>query len=316
MNTTDAGVAYVRTPEERFKDLHDYPFAPHYHTVDGLRIHYVDEPAGGVQEQPAVVLLMHGEPTWSYLYRRMIPLFSQAGYRTIAPDLIGFGKSDKPVSIGDYSYQKHVDWMLQWLHDLNLRRIVLLCQDWGSLIGLRLATAAPHRFERIVVANGALPTGDEHFPRIFKIWRAFARYSPWFPVDRIVASGCTAPIGSAARHAYRAPFPDARYLAGARAFPRLVPSTPDDPASDANRQAWQRLEQWRKPLLTLFGNRDPITRGMAKVFQQRVPGAQGQPHEWLKPAGHFIQEDQGAQLATKTLDWLQTLGWDDVKDDE
>lgn len=292
--------AYIRTPEERFKGLHGYPFAPHYYQLQELRLHYVDE---GPQQAP-VVLMMHGEPTWAYLYRRMIPLFVDAGYRALAPDLIGFGRSDKPLKISDYSYQGHVDWMLDWLRGLDLQRITLVCQDWGSLIGLRLAMAEPERFDRIVVANGALPTGDEQFPFVFKAWRFFARYSPWFPIDRIVAAGCTAPIGGAARQAYRAPFPDRRYEAGARAFPRLVPTHPNDPASAPNREAWQQLEQWQKPFLTLFGNRDPITRAAAPIFQQRVPGAQGQPHDLLRPAGHFIQEDQGALLATRIIDWM------------
>lgn len=294
--------AFIRTPEERFAELHAYPFAAHYATVDGLRLHYVDE---GPRAAP-VVLLMHGEPSWSYLYRRMIPLFAEAGFRVVAPDLIGFGKSDKPLRLSDYSYQGHVDWMLNWLRGLDLRHITLVCQDWGSLIGLRLAVAESERFERIVVANGALPTGDENLPWVFKAWRFFARYSPWFPIDRIVALGCAAPIGGAARKAYRAPFPDRRYTAGARAFPRLVPSHPNDPASAANRLAWEQLEQWRKPFLTLFGNRDPITRPAAKIFQQRIPGAQGQPHDLIRPAGHFIQEDQGALLATRIIDWLAT----------
>jgi len=296
-------IAFIRTPERRFENLHGYPFEPHYASVAGLRLHYVDE---GPRDA-SVVLMMHGEPTWSYLYRKMIPHFSSAGLRAVAPDLIGFGKSDKPLRISDYSYQKHVDWMLAWLRELDLRNITLVCQDWGSLIGLRLATAEPERFDHIVVANGALPTGDENFPLAFKIWRAFARHSPWFPVDKIVRVGCAAPIAKAVRQAYLAPFPDARFLAGARAFPRLVPTTPDDPASQPNREAWQVLEQWEKPFLTLFGDRDPITRRMAKIFQKRVPGAANQNHDILRPARHFIQEVQGAQLALRILDCLEQI---------
>ncbi|GAB4186906.1 MAG: haloalkane dehalogenase [Wenzhouxiangellaceae bacterium] len=293
----------LRTPEHYFDNLIDYPYPPRYAKVAGLRLHYLDE---GAQQGP-IVLMLHGEPTWSFLYRRMIPHFVASGRRVLAPDLIGFGKSDKPASIEDYSYQRHVDWLLEWLRDLDLRDITLVCQDWGSLLGLRLLATEPDRFAQVVVANGALPTGDESMPGIFKLWQAFARYSPWFPADRIVQAGCKGPLGKAIRRAYRAPFPDRRYLAGARAFPRLVPTTPDNPASQANRDAWRLLEQWQRPFLTLFGNADPIMRPMAKVFQQRVPGAQGQPHRLLRPAGHFIQEDQGVELAIAIIDWLQPL---------
>lgn len=296
-------MASLRTPEERFAALPGFPFEPRYLEVDGLRIHYVDE---GPREAP-VVLMLHGEPTWSYLYRKMIPVFAGAGFRAVAPDLVGFGRSDKPARKSDYSYQRHVDWMASWLEALDLRRITLVGQDWGSLIGLRLATEHDSRFDRIVMANGALPTGDEHLPGVFRVWRAFSQYSPWFPIGRIVQAGCRQPVSVETRAAYEAPFPARRYKAGARAFPALVPSTPADPASAANRAAWERLERWEKPFLCLYATGDPIMRGMYGVFRKRVPGAAGQPHEMLRGAGHFIQEDRGEDLAGRIVNWMRQL---------
>jgi haloalkane dehalogenase len=283
---------YVRTPDERFERLLDYPFDPHYADVGGVRMHYLDE--GPSDANP--ILMLHGEPSWSYLYRHMIPVCSAAGHRVIAPDLIGFGKSDKPVLQEDYSYQAHMDWMQSLIDHLELDNITLVCQDWGSLIGLRLAAENPDRFRAIVVGNGMLPTGDQTPPKAFKLWRNFALYSPWFPIARIINSGTFRTLGPDERRAYDAPFPDRHYKAGARAFPRLVPVTPDDPASEANRAAWKVLEQWDKPFLTTFSNGDPITRGGDKYMQKRIPGAQGQPHATLK-GGHFLQEDSPVPFA-------------------
>jgi len=291
----------LRTPDERFVGLPDYPFDPHYRTVgDGLRMHYVDE--GPVDAD--VVLMLHGEPSWSYLYRQMIPVFTKAGLRAIAPDLIGFGKSDKPVEIGDYSYQQHLDWVQEWITALDLRRITLVCQDWGSLLGLRLAAEDDDdRFDRIVVANGFLPTADRRVPLAFKVWRAFARHTPVFPVGRIVATGTRRALSRAERAAYDAPFPTRRHLAGARAFPRLVPTDPSDPAVPANRAAWARLGAWDKPFLTLFGAADPILGRADGPLQQHVPGAKGQPHARLS-GSHFVQEDNGVEIAERTVAWM------------
>ena len=283
----------LRTPDERFVDLPGYDFAPHYVEIDGLRMHYVDD--GPVNAAP--VLLLHGEPSWSYLYRKMIPLLTAAGHRVIAPDLIGFGKSDKPVSRNDYSYAGHVDWMRQFIETLDLNNIMLFCQDWGSLIGLRVAAENEHRFARIALGNGFLPTGDEEFPRAFKIWRAFARWSPWFPIGRIIQSGTVNTLSREEVAAYDAPFPTAKYKAGARAFPALVPTDPDNVASDANRRAWDVFERWKKPFLTTFSNRDPITRGGEYPFQKQVPGARNLQHVKIRNAGHFLQEDKGEELA-------------------
>ncbi len=290
----------LRTPEERFAGLPDYPFTPRYVDVGAdLRMHYVDEgPRDG-----RVVLMLHGEPSWSYLYRKMIPVFAKAGFRAIAPDLIGFGKSDKPTRTDDYSYAGHVAWMVRFLTALDLSGITLVAQDWGSLIGLRLAMENDARFSRIVIANGFLPTAERSVPAAFRAWRAFARFSPVFPIGRIIASGCVKKPDARVRAAYDAPFPTSAYKAGARIFPALVPTSPDDPAVPANREAWKRLGEWKKPFLTLFGKNDPILGGADAPLQKHVPGAKGQPHErfW---GGHFVQEDRGDYLADAIVKWL------------
>ena len=283
----------LRTPDDRFKRLAHYPFEPNYVDVNGVRMHYVDHgPKDG-----RVVLMMHGEPSWSYLYRYMIPVCAAAGHRVIAPDLIGFGKSDKPAAVDDYSYQTHMDWMQSFIDQLGLKNIVLVCQDWGSLIGLRLAAENESRFDAIVLGNGFLPTGDEgSVSKVFKIWQAFATYSPWFPIGKIVNAGSFKKFGKDELRAYNAPFPSAKYKAATRAFPRLVPTTPDNPASEANRAAWKVLEKWEKPFVTAFSNGDPITRGLEKRAHKRIPGCAGMPHTTLK-GGHFLQEDSGTEFA-------------------
>jgi haloalkane dehalogenase len=290
----------LRTPDERFKNLADYPFSPHYVSLGDLRMHYVDE---GPREG-SVVLMLHGEPTWSYLYRKMIPPVAAAGYRVVAPDLIGFGKSDKPAAITDYSYQRHVDWVTGFIRALDLQDITLFCQDWGSLIGLRVAAENAERFARIMVANGFLPTARQGVSRGFRLWRAFARWSPWFPIGRIVNSGCVVKLSPAEIAAYDAPFPSAAYKAGTRAFPRLVPTTKDDPAVPANRAAWERLGQWRKPFLCVFGKNDPVLGRADRPLIEHVPGAQGQPHDRIW-GGHFVQEDRGDELAKRLVEWMK-----------
>lgn len=290
----------LRTPDERFATLDGYPFAPHYLDVDGLRVHYVDE---GPRDA-APVLLMHGEPSWAYLYRKMIPILTAAGHRCVAPDLVGFGRSDKPVRRDDYTYQAHVDWMRGVLERLDLHAATLVCQDWGGLIGLRLAAEHEDRFARIVVANTFLPTGDRPAGDAFMAWRKFSQETPEFPVGGILQGGCATPLAAAVVAAYDAPFPDERYKAGARQFPALVPISPDDPAAPANRTAWEVLRRWQKPFLTAFSDSDPVTRGGDTIFQQEVPGAQGQPHTTITGAGHFLQEDKGEDLARVVVDFL------------
>lgn len=295
----------LRTPQARFDALPDFPYPPHYVEIGTgaakLRVAYIDE---GPRDAP-IVLLMHGEPTWSFLYRKMIPVLVNAGYRVLVPDQIGFGRSDKPARKSDYSYFNHVQWMCAWMETLNLQRMTLFCQDWGSLIGLRMVAHAPDRFDRIVLANGGLPTGKEALPKAFKIWRAFARYSPWFPIGRIVKAGCVHGLTAQEMAAYDAPYPDTAHKVAARVFPGFVPSSPNDPECAANEQAWELFKQWKKPFLTLFSNRDPVTRGGYKAWQQLVPGAQGQPHAITRNAGHFLQEDKGVEVAQAMVSFIQ-----------
>ena len=291
----------LRTPDERFANLPGYPFEPRYVDVgDGLRMHYLDE---GPREAPPV-LLLHGEPSWSFLYRKLVWPIVDAGHRVIAPDLIGFGRSDKPAAREDYTYERHVGWVANFIAKVRLGRITLVCQDWGGLIGLRLAAEHEARFARIVAANTFLPTGNEPVSDAFRQWRAFSQETPVFDVGKIVARGCALPVSPEVIAAYDAPFPDETFKAGARQFPMLVPITPDDPASAANRAAWAVLNRWTKPVLTAFSDQDPITRGADKLLQAAIPGAKGQPHTTITEGGHFLQEDQGDALAAVVVDFI------------
>jgi len=300
----------LRTPDEHFDALPDFPFAPHYVTIDGgdgteLRVHYLDE---GDPQAPTV-LLMHGEPSWSFLYRTMIPVLVDRGLRAVAIDLVGFGRSDKPAARVDYTYERHVGWMRRALdaigHDaIGLAGITLVGQDWGGLIGLRLVADEPERFARVVAANTGLPTGDTPATEGFLAWQRFSQETPDFPVGAIVNGGCTTTLPPAVVAAYDAPFPDDTYKCGARQFPLLVPTRPDDPASDANRAAWTKLRSFDKPFLTAFSDRDRITRGGERIFQREIPGARNQPHTTIEGAGHFLQEDAGPQLASVVADFV------------
>jgi haloalkane dehalogenase len=297
---------FLDTPEERFRDLPDYPFEPSFVEVgeDGLRMHYVDE---GPRDGP-VVLMLHGEPSWSYLYRFMIPPVVEAGMRVIAPDLVGFGKSSKPVRRKDYTYARHVGWVRRFIEELDLKDITLFAQDWGSLIGLRLAAELEPRFGQILIGNGFLPTGSPPPMKAsslgsvaaFLLWRTFSQYSPWFVVSRVLQIGTRRTLSPEELRAYDAPFPDKRYLAGAREFPALVPVTPFDPARPANLAAWEVLERWNKPFETAFSTGDPITRGFERVLQERIPGAAGRDHARVR-GGHFLQEDSPDELAQRII---------------
>jgi haloalkane dehalogenase len=300
-------VDVLRTPEERFADLPGYPFEPHYADLpDGeggtLRVHHLDE---GDSSAP-VVLLLHGEPSWSYLYRHMIPVLVDAGLRAVAPDLVGFGRSDKPSKRTDYTYARHVAWLSSHVFDaLDLRDITLVCQDWGGLLGLRLVTAQPDRFAAVVAANTFLPTGDGKPSDAFLAWQKFSQEVPEMPIGRIVNGGCTTDLTEDVIAAYDAPFPDETYKAGARAFPMLVPASPDDPASEPNRRAWEVLKRFERPFLTAFGDSDPITRGADRFLQGLIPGAKGRPHTTLARAGHFLQEDDGGALGQVVADFVR-----------
>lgn len=300
---------FLETPVDRFTDLKDYPWEPHHVAVDpcGLRMHWVEAgPADG-----PVVLLLHGEPSWSYLYRHMIPLFAESGYRVIAPDLIGFGRSSKPAKVSDHSYAAHVRWMGAFLEALDLRDITLFAQDWGSLIGLRLV-AETDRFARVAIGNGFLPKGEP--PELslkslgnvaaFLTWRTVARFTPVFVCSKVLQLGSARELDQAELHAYDAPFPDRRYLAGPRAMPMLVPLGPKDPARPDQLAAWEKLERWDKPFLTLFSTGDPIMRGLDRVLQRSIPGAEGQPHQRVR-GGHFLQEDSGPELAAHVIQLIE-----------
>ena len=296
----------LRTPDECFQNLADFPYEPHYVEVHvdngGYRIHYLDE--GPRDADP--ILLLHGEPSWCYLYRKMIPALTLAGYRSIAPDLVGFGRSDKLARREDYSYQFHVDVMNGFVRALDLHGVTLFGQDWGGLIGLRVLTDHPERFVRVVVANTGLPTGDHKPSDGFFRWLEYSQTVENFHVGGIIKGGCVVPMPAEAIAAYNAPFPDDTYKEGARMFPKLVPITPDNPASEANRKAWEILRTWSGKVLTLFSDQDAVTKGGEKPFQKLLIGAQGQPHETIEGAGHFLQEDKGPEIAEKMIAWMRT----------
>jgi haloalkane dehalogenase len=297
----------TRTPDERFADLPGYPFAPHHDELDdpegeaSIRVHFLDEgPADG-----PVALLLHGEPTWSYLYRHMVPVLVDAGIRCIVPDLVGFGRSDKPTEQADHTYARHVEWMRQLLFDhLDLRGITFFGQDWGSLIGLRLVAAEPDRYRGVVLSNGGMPTGEKKPTEAFLGWQRFAATADDFPVGGIVSGGCTTKIGPDVIAAYDAPFPDDSYKAAVRVFPSLVPTSTDDPASADNVAAWKALEASTVPFVLAFSDGDPITKGGHRAFEH-LAGAQGQPHTTIEGGGHFVQEDRGPECAAVVIDLVE-----------
>jgi haloalkane dehalogenase len=287
----------LRTPDSRFANLPDFSFAPHYCGVkdsDGttLRIHYLDE--GPTSANP--VLLMHGEPSWSFLYRRIVASLAARGHRAVAPDLVGFGRSDKPADQSDYTYERHVEWMSDWMAATRLTNITLFCQDWGGLIGLRLVAAFPEKFSRVIVANTGMPAG-EGFSEGFQRWLEFSQSTPVLPIGQILGMGCRRGLSETEKAAYDAPFPDESFKAGARRFPALVPITPEHGSVAENKAAWKVLEKFTKPFLTAFSDSDPVTKGGELIFQNRVPGAKGQKHVTITEAGHFLQEDKADEIA-------------------
>jgi len=298
----------LRTPDERFQNLSGYPFDPHYADIpdgDGgtLRVHYLDE--GPADAEP--VLLMHGEPSWSYLYRHMVPILVEAGHRVIAPDLVGFGRSDKPTEMNDYTYARHVAWMRSLLFDrLDLSDITYFGQDWGGLVGLRLLAEEPDRYSRVAVGNTGLPTGHGPASEAFLAWQKFSQESPVFPIGQIVNGATTTDLTEDVIAGYDAPFPDDSFMAGARIFPTLVPTSTDDPASADNVAAWAALAKFDKPFLLCFSDEDAVTKGGDAPFLAKVPGAVDQPHTTIEGGGHFLQEDRGPELANVLVDFIGT----------
>ncbi len=292
----------LRTPDRAFAAIPDFDFAPQYHVAEtNVTMHYVDEGEG----RP--VLLLHGEPTWSFLYRHMIPPLVAAGFRAIAPDLIGFGKSDKPIEASDYTYANHVAWVESLVIDLDLERAVLFGHDWGGLIGLRVLANQLERFAAVAVTNTGLPTGEHTIPDAFHDWLHFSQESPVFPIGSFVQNGTVSHLSAEVVAAYDAPFPDESYKVGARVFPSLVPINPEMEGSADNRAAWEVLMGFRGPCLTLFSDSDPITAGGARPFQKLIPGAKHQPHVTIENAGHFVQEDASPALVAALIPWLETL---------
>ncbi len=296
----------LRTPDDRFRDLPGFPWEPTYvQTADGLRVAVLDEGPRDAQ----VVLLLHGEPTWSFLYRKVVPVLLEAGLRVVAPDLVGFGRSDKPTQEADYTYARHVEWMRDALFDqLGLTDVVLFGQDWGGLVGLRLVAENPERFRAVCASNTGLPDGTRSMGETWQRFKAFVQATPDLPIGFLVTSGCADGLPDDVAAAYEAPFPDASYKAGARVFPLLIPQTLDDPATPAQDAAWAVLEAFDKPFLCAFSDSDPITGGGDRVLLARIPGTKGQPHTTIAGGGHFVQEDRGEQVGAVLATWIAGLG--------
>jgi len=290
-----------KTPPVRFLNLKDFPFQPHFIDINGLQMHYIDE--GPVDSSP--LLLLHGVPTWSYIYRNLIPKIAAADVRVIIPDLIGFGKSDKPGGTEFHTYQSHINWIKYFIDSLHLKDIILFGHDWGALLGLRIAAESPELFTGIIICNGMLPTGEQKMHRSFNTWKLVSHYFPFIPVDLIISAGMTGRLGKEEGRAYRAPFPSIKYKDGIRAMPGRVPVSYDDPESVLNRTAWEELKKWRKPFLTLFSDNDPVTKGGDKYLQDNIPGCTGQDHRILS-GGHFIQEKKSDELACLIVKFIET----------
>lgn len=297
---------YLRTPDSQFTDLEGFSFAPHYlHVSDTeggkLRVHYLDEgPSDG-----EVILLLHGEPSWCYLYRKTIPALIEKGYRIIAPDLVGFGRSDKPTKRTDYTYERHLIWLKDTVAQLNLSNVTMVCQDWGGLLGLRMLAEDPEQYARVLATNTFLPTGDVEPSDAFLNWKKFSQDVPSFPAAGIIKGATITPLTEEIIAAYNAPFPEEAYKEGARQFPVLVPVSPDNPETVANRRAWENLAQFDKPFITAFSDSDPVTAGGDKYMQEKIPGCNGQAHTVIKDGGHFVQEDKGEELADIILQFIK-----------
>jgi haloalkane dehalogenase len=291
-------MAVIRTPEERFADLPEFPFTPHYIKIDGKRVHYLDEGSG------QVILCLHGEPSWCYLYRKMIPILTQK-HRAIAPDFIGFGRSDKFTKRSDYTYKMHRDTLLSFIEKLNLDKINIVVQDWGGLIGLRVVSMIPERFSRLIIMNTGLPTGEEKIPFAFRVWRWFVKVVPNLPIGRILKTATVQPMRPDVVSAYNAPFPGKKYKEGAKAWPLMVPIKPNFEAAPEMKKARDALSKWDKPAFVMFSDKDPITRRGYRFFRRLIPTAKDQPELIIKDAGHFLQEDKGEEIAHHILDFIE-----------
>ena len=297
-----------RTPDDYFDGLPGYDFTPHYlnisdHELGEMRMHFVD--TGPTDGQ--TVIMMHGEPSWSYLYRYMIRNVANAGMRVVAPDLIGFGRSDKPSQTSDYTYSRHVEWVSQWFERSGINNAVLFCQDWGGLLGLRLVAKYPDRFDGVIAANTFLPTGERKLGAGFENWKNFSQTVPIFPAGGVIKGGTVKDLGPGVREAYDAPYPDETYKAGARIFPALVPVSENMDGAADNRAAWNILSKFEKPFLTCFSDQDPVTGGMDKQFHKNIPGCEGQPHTTVEGGGHFLQEDCPEELSKIIVDFCACL---------
>ncbi|MGB0916420.1 MAG: haloalkane dehalogenase [Flavobacteriales bacterium] len=291
-------IEMLRTPDERFYGLPEYPYDPNYVNINGGRIHYLDEGKG------ETILLLHGEPTWSYLYRRMITPLKQ-NYRVIAPDFFGFGRSDKFTKVRDYTFNMHYSMLLKFVERLELKDITLVVQDWGGLLGLSVLGKRPELFKRVVILNTSLPIGNRKMPFAFRVWKSLAKYWPNFPVVRVIKWGTRKKLTDRELAGYNAPFPSNKYKAGARAWPQLVPTSPNDPGVKQMKRAREVLSKWEKPALVMFSDSDPITKGADRWFRKNIPSAANEPEITIKRAGHFLQEDKGRQIAEHIHEFIE-----------